>query len=71
MSEVTIVGAGICGLTLAIAARGHGHRVTLYERQEPNSAADNGAYLTMSGRALADLDALGVGDTLRTTGIES
>jgi 2-polyprenyl-6-methoxyphenol hydroxylase-like FAD-dependent oxidoreductase len=69
MSEVTIVGAGICGLTLAIAAIGHGHRVTLYERREPDSAAEDGAYLTVSDQALADLDTLGVGETLRARGI--
>ncbi|MFC9357580.1 FAD-dependent oxidoreductase [Rhodococcus sp. NPDC057014] len=69
MPEITIVGAGICGLTLAIAAVGHGHRVTVYERREPEPAGEDGAYLTVSGQALADLDTLDVGVTLRATGV--
>ncbi|MCD2158017.1 FAD-dependent monooxygenase [Rhodococcus cerastii] len=70
MSEVTIVGGGICGLTLAIAATMRGHQVTVYERREPQAATRDGAYLTVSGKALADLDRLGVGERMRGLGIE-
>jgi len=42
---------------------------TVYERREPDSAGEDGAYLTVSGQALADLDTLGVGVTLRATGL--
>ncbi|MFC9768514.1 FAD-dependent oxidoreductase [Rhodococcus jostii] len=69
MSEVTIVGGGICGLTLAIAATRHGHHVAVYERRQPHAAAPDGAYLTVSGQALADLDLLGIDPRLRRTGI--
>ncbi|MFC9555966.1 FAD-dependent oxidoreductase [Rhodococcus sp. NPDC056960] len=69
MSEVTIVGAGICGLTLAIAVTAHGHDATVYERRDRRSGAEDGAYLTVSGRALADLEKLGIGPRLRSTGI--
>ncbi|MDV6277532.1 NAD(P)/FAD-dependent oxidoreductase [Rhodococcus erythropolis] len=70
MSEVVIVGGGISGLTLAIAAVGHGHHVTVYERGEPCAAEGGGAYLTVSGRALASLDRLGIGERLRSRGTE-
>lgn len=70
MSEITIVGGGICGLTLAIAATTYGHDVTVYERREPRISTRDGAYLTVSGKALADLDRLGIGERMRSLGIE-
>lgn len=70
MSEITIVGGGICGLTLAIAATSHGHHVTVYERREPRTATRDGSYLIVSGKALADLARLGIGERVRSLGIE-
>lgn len=63
--KIVIVGAGIGGLTAALAFSGLGHAVTLLE-----SAAeidDVGAGIQISPNALKVLDALGVGEGVRRT----
>jgi 2-polyprenyl-6-methoxyphenol hydroxylase-like FAD-dependent oxidoreductase len=64
--DVGVVGAGIGGLTAAIALVRAGHDVAVYERASaPNEV---GAGITLWTNALAVLDGLGVGEELRAQG---
>lgn len=60
-----IAGAGIGGLTAAIALRRMGHEVVLFEQAPRFSRV--GADINLTPNAVHALDRLGVGDTLRET----
>ena len=66
---ITILGAGIAGLATALALAGHGAQVRILE-QSPE-ITEVGAGLQISPNGLAVLDALGLGDRLRATGIRA
>lgn len=61
-----VVGGGIGGLTAAVSLLRHGWRVTLLEQAA--ALTEVGAGLTLWSNALAALDAIGLGDTVRGTG---
>ncbi|GAA0952820.1 FAD-dependent monooxygenase [Actinocorallia libanotica] len=65
MGSIAISGAGIGGLTAAIALRSLGHDVVVYE-QAPKFARV-GADINLTPNAVRALDGLGVGDALRET----
>jgi 2-polyprenyl-6-methoxyphenol hydroxylase-like FAD-dependent oxidoreductase len=67
--SVLIVGAGVAGLSLAIALRRHGIPATVIERGEPGSAAGAGLYLV--GAATRALAALGVAEAAVRVGAVS
>ncbi|MCL1869685.1 MAG: FAD-dependent monooxygenase [Promicromonosporaceae bacterium] len=58
--HVGIVGAGICGLTLAAGLRRHGHDVTLYERAPRLMPV--GAGISISPQAVRALTSLGLAE---------
>lgn len=64
--DIAIAGAGIGGLTAAIALRAQGHRVTVYEQTARFSRV--GADINLTPNAVAALDGLGVGEGIRRTG---
>lgn len=64
--RAVIVGGGIGGLCAALALRRTGWEVTVLERAPRFEAV--GAGITLMGNALAGLDALGVGATVRAQG---
>lgn len=62
--RVGIIGAGIAGLVAAYSLQREGHDVSVYERRaEPNV---EGAGLTLFGNAFAALDAIGLGERIRS-----
>lgn len=63
MKHAVVIGAGIGGLTAAVALRLRGWRVTVCERAE--SLEPVGAGIAIAPNALTALDALGVGDRVR------
>ena len=67
--DITILGAGIGGLAAAIALARHGARVHMLEQS--SRIAEVGAGLQISPNGLAVLDALGLGERLRATGIRA
>ena len=64
--DIAIAGAGIGGLTAAIALRAQGHRVTVYEQAARFMRV--GADINLTPNAVAALDGLGVGEGIRRTG---
>jgi 2-polyprenyl-6-methoxyphenol hydroxylase-like FAD-dependent oxidoreductase len=62
-SHAVVVGAGIGGLSAALALRRHGWRVTVLERAA--ELREVGAGLTLMANALRGLDALGLGPAVR------
>ncbi len=66
--SVVVVGAGIGGLTAALALSGSGHTVTLIERR--TGFSEVGAGLQLSPNASAVLIGLGLGAALRRAGDE-
>lgn len=68
MGRAGVVGGGIGGLATAIALRAAGWDVTVYE-QSPQFT-EVGAGITLAANALTALDALGVGDAVRSAAIE-
>ncbi|MGC5308052.1 FAD-dependent oxidoreductase [Micromonospora zamorensis] len=68
-AHAVVVGAGIGGLSAALALHRHGWRVTVLERAaEPREV---GAGLTLMANALRGLDALGLGPAVRRGGTEA
>lgn len=67
--EVLVAGAGIAGLSAAIAMMKAGHRVTIMERAA--ELREIGAALSIWPNALAALDHLGVGEEVRAVGVEA
>jgi len=63
--KIGIVGAGMGGLTAAIAFVEQGHAVTVFEQAE--RFARIGADINLTPNAVHALDRLGVGDTLRAS----
>src|SRR3989339_938897 len=61
-----VVGGGIGGLTAAVALTRAGWDVTVLERAR--EFTEVGAGLTLWSNALAALDAIGLGETVRATG---
>ena len=63
---VGVAGGGIAGLTLAVALQSAGIEVTVLERQA--EIRDAGAGISLWPNALAALDAVGLGDPVRSLG---
>lgn len=61
-----VVGGGIGGLTAAVSLNHHGWQVTVLERAQ--ELTEVGAGLTLWSNALAALDAVGLGERVRSTG---
>ncbi|KAL1831378.1 monooxygenase 2 [Daucus carota subsp. sativus] len=62
VEEVVIVGAGICGLAIAVALRRYGIQAVVVERAE--SLRTTGASITLASNAWLALEALGVSHKL-------
>ncbi len=56
--EITILGAGVAGLTVAIALARHGHSVIVLERAEEIREVGAGLQISANGKRV--LDALGL-----------
>ncbi len=67
--QITVIGAGVAGLAVATALAHRGARVTVLERAL--AITEVGAGLQISPNGLSVLDALGLGDVLRSDGIRS
>ncbi|BBY82914.1 FAD-dependent oxidoreductase [Mycolicibacterium pulveris] len=63
--RIVVIGAGIAGLTTAVALQRCGHDVTLVEQRTDTSS---GAGISIWPNALAALDELGLGDAVRAAG---
>ena len=64
--HIGIVGAGVGGLTAAIALQKQGHRVTVYEQSAKFSHV--GADINLTPNVVRALDGVGVGPGIRRTG---
>lgn len=62
--RIAVIGAGIAGLVAACGLQQDGHDVMLYEQRERPGA--DGAGLTLFGNGFAALDALGLGELVRS-----
>lgn len=62
--RVGIVGAGVGGLVVAAGLQAHGHEVAVHERRSESGALGSG--LTLFGNAFTALDAIGLGETVRS-----
>jgi 2-polyprenyl-6-methoxyphenol hydroxylase-like FAD-dependent oxidoreductase len=62
-SEALVIGAGVSGLTAAVALHQQGWRVTVLERAPDIEAV--GAGLALTPNSLRALDMIGLGDTIR------
>jgi len=60
-----VIGAGIAGLATAVALRGRGHDVTVMEQRTDGAG---GAGISIWPNALAALDEIGLGDSVRQAG---
>jgi 2-polyprenyl-6-methoxyphenol hydroxylase-like FAD-dependent oxidoreductase len=67
--EIAIVGAGICGLSLALNLHRLGIPCTVYERAP--EVKELGVGITLLPHAMREFTALGVGDVLLAAGIEN
>ena len=63
--RVIVVGAGIAGLSTAVALHRGGHLVTVFEERSDTSS---GAGISIWPNALAALDRIGLGDQVREAG---
>src|SRR5579871_6103865 len=68
MENVAIIGAGIGGLTAAIALSRHGARVRIYERASALSEAGAGIWVPPNGMRV--LSHVGIAEQIRQSGIE-
>ena len=68
-SPIAVVGAGIAGLTVALALREHGFEVEIFERAPQLEEA--GAGIQLSPNALRVLDRLGLGRALGAKGVSA
>ena len=66
--EIAIAGAGIAGLTAAIALASRGFPLTLYERAE--TLADIGAGIQLAPNAMTVLERLGLADAVAKDAVE-
>ncbi|MDG4667731.1 FAD-dependent oxidoreductase [Mycobacterium sp. 236(2023)] len=64
-AHITVIGAGIAGLATAVALHRSGHDVTVIEQR---TDITSGAGISIWPNALAALDEIGLGDTVRLTG---
>ena len=69
MDDVVIVGAGVCGLTLALALHQRGIGCRVYERVP--QLTDLGVGITLLPHGRREFSALGLGDALPAAGIEN
>jgi 5-methylphenazine-1-carboxylate 1-monooxygenase len=69
MDDVVIVGAGVCGLTLALALHQRGIGCRVYERVP--QLTDLGVGITLLPHGMREFSALGLGDALPAAGIEN
>ncbi len=67
--KITIAGAGIGGLSAAIALQRDGHNVTIAERADEISEVGAGLQISPNGRAV--IDALGLGAALEAVSIRA
>lgn len=67
--SVTVIGAGIAGLTAALTLAGKGARVTILERA--GAIRELGAGIQLSPNAMRVIDALGLGEGLRKISLPS
>ncbi|MFC1429391.1 FAD-dependent monooxygenase [Streptacidiphilus sp. N1-3] len=65
--KTIVAGGGIGGLAAALAVAGHGHTVTVLERQ--GGFAELGAGIQLGPNAFHALDRLGVGDRVRSAAV--
>jgi FAD-dependent urate hydroxylase len=66
-SPILIAGAGICGLTTAIALRKKGFKVQIFERHE-NVLGEKGTALNIWSNAITALNCIGLGDAVTRKG---
>ncbi|MGE0214822.1 FAD-dependent monooxygenase [Mycolicibacterium sp.] len=64
-AHITVIGAGIAGLASAVALRRAGHEATVIEQRTDTTT---GAGISIWPNALAALDEIGLGDTVRDAG---
>lgn len=64
--KVLVIGAGMGGLTAAIALRAHGHEVAVYERVRQNRPV--GAAISIWSNGVKCLNYLGLGDKVKALG---
>src|SRR5215217_3525614 len=69
MSEIVIVGGGICGLSLALNLHRHGIACRVFERAP--EVKELGVGITLLPHAMREFTALGIGDELLGAGIEN
>jgi 5-methylphenazine-1-carboxylate 1-monooxygenase len=69
MDDVVIVGAGICGLALALGLHRRNIGCCVYERAP--EITELGVGITLLPHAMRELTALGLGDELLQAGIEN
>ncbi len=69
MSDVAIIGGGICGLSLALNLHRRGISCRVYERAP--ELKELGVGITMLPHAMREFTALGIGDALLAAGIEN
>src|SRR4029078_12176136 len=68
-TEVLVVGAGPVGLAVAASLAGHGHDVTVVDRQETGADTSRGA--VVHARTLEMLERIGVSKRLAGLGIHA
>jgi 2-polyprenyl-6-methoxyphenol hydroxylase-like FAD-dependent oxidoreductase len=69
MSEIVIVGGGICGLSLALNLHRHGIACRVFERAP--EVKELGVGITLLPHAMREFTALGIGDEHLAAGIEN